>query len=138
MNKNTAIVLGVIVVLAVIGAIVYTNQGPVTPSTTDTTTSSTDTNTTGNTAGNTNGQTIPPANSPQPSAPKVVTSPSTVTSDTTAIVTGSVVPNGTFTTYWYEYGTTASYGSKTTNQLIGSGYASIAAPGYITGLPSCC
>jgi phosphodiesterase/alkaline phosphatase D-like protein len=50
------------------------------------------------------------------------------------VVVGGVVPNGAFTTYWYEYGASASLGIKSTQQNIGSGYAELAAPAYITQL----
>ena len=47
---------------------------------------------------------------------------------------GTVKPNGAFTSYWFEYGSTSALGSKTTTQSIGSGYPSIQAPAYVTGL----
>jgi phosphodiesterase/alkaline phosphatase D-like protein len=50
------------------------------------------------------------------------------------VVTGSITPNGAFTSYWYEYGISAEFGSKTSSQTLGSGYVAIAAPAYITGL----
>lgn len=70
----------------------------------------------------------------QAGAPIVTTSSNVSPSDTTAIVNGNVNPRGAFTTYWYEYGSTASLGNKTNNQIVGSGFVSISAPGYITGL----
>jgi len=68
------------------------------------------------------------------SAPIVITSQAAVPSDTAVVLTGNVTPNGAFTNYWYEYGTTANLGSKTTNQMIGSGFMTIPAPMYISGL----
>jgi phosphodiesterase/alkaline phosphatase D-like protein len=68
------------------------------------------------------------------SSPTVLTGANVVSSDTTAVVTGSVIPNGAFTTYWYEYGKTTNLGSKTSNQTVGSGYVTISAPAYIIGL----
>jgi phosphodiesterase/alkaline phosphatase D-like protein len=65
----------------------------------------------------------------------VATTASTVTpNNVSAAVFGSVVPNGAYTTYWYEYGTSANLGSKTAVQSIGSGFDTLAAPYYITGL----
>src|SRR3989338_422066 len=66
--------------------------------------------------------------------PLVVTNATVAHTDTTAVVVGTVNPNGAFTQYWYEYGTSANFGSKISNQLIGSGYTATPAPGYITGL----
>ncbi len=41
----------------------------------------------------------------------------------TATLTGSVDPKGRATTWWFEYGTTTGYGSKTTTRNAGSGAA---------------
>lgn len=71
---------------------------------------------------------------PQAGAPSATTNTSVAPTDTTAVVTGTVTPNGDFTSYWYEFGTSASLGNKTSNQNIGSGFAAIPATGYITGL----
>lgn len=75
---------------------------------------------------------------PQPGAPSVVTSASVIPSDSAAVVTGAIDPNGAFTTYWYEYGTSpdAALPLSSPRQMIGSGYASTPAFGYITGLSS--
>ena len=69
-----------------------------------------------------------------PTTPTITTDTSVVTSDTTAIESASVMPNGALTNYWYEYGITASLGNKTSLQAVGSGYEAIPAPAYITGL----
>ncbi len=85
-------------------------------------------------------QTTPPPPSPSPSvppksdAPTVETSEHVSTSDSTAVVTGRVNPNGAATKYWFEYGESTSLGSRSVAQALGSGFASIAAPTYITGL----
>lgn len=72
---------------------------------------------------------------PRPAGvPVVVTSQGVTSTDTTVVLTGSVSPNGSFTSYWYEYGSSASLGSKTTSQIIGSGFTAIPAPAFITGL----
>jgi phosphodiesterase/alkaline phosphatase D-like protein len=127
MTRNIWAGVGVIVVvLVIIGAVIYSNQNPplvsvVTPVDTYTQTSSNQTVT----------KTV---TSPQPASPNVVTSSSVIPTDTTVVVSGTVTPNGVPTNYWFEYGTTSSLGSKTTTQLIGSGYLAIPSPGYITGL----
>jgi phosphodiesterase/alkaline phosphatase D-like protein len=69
-----------------------------------------------------------------PSAPSVQTGSGSTTSNSTAAVTGSVVPNGDTTTYWYDYGETTAFGFQNDKQSIGSGYTPIATPAYITGL----
>ncbi|MBA3733185.1 hypothetical protein H0W91_02285 [Patescibacteria group bacterium] len=58
----------------------------------------------------------------------------TIPTNSSVVVTGYVTPNGSPTTYWYEYGTTNNLGLKTTVQSIGSGYVRIRTPGYITKL----
>jgi hypothetical protein len=70
----------------------------------------------------------------QPAAPTVETERNTLPSNSTAIVSGRVTPNGASTEYWYEYGESQSLGSRISPQLIGSGFTSILAPGYVTGL----
>ncbi|MDO8552992.1 MAG: hypothetical protein Q7S01_05755 [bacterium] len=82
----------------------------------------------------TDGNTNPIPSAPTASAPTVVTKADAVPSNSTAVVTGTVTPNGAATTYWYEYGVSTALGAKTASQTIGSGYQSIASPGYITGL----
>ncbi|MFA6520298.1 MAG: hypothetical protein WCT44_01670 [Candidatus Paceibacterota bacterium] len=68
--------------------------------------------------------------------PKVETSPNFSASISTALVNGLVIPNGMPTTYWFEYGTSNTLGTKTKAQAIGSSFASISTPAYITGLKS--
>ena len=67
-------------------------------------------------------------------APLVETKSDATPSDSTAIVTGRVKPNGAMSTYWFEYGETTALGSRSTKQGIGSGFSYITAPAYITGL----
>ena len=55
------------------------------------------------------------------SAPSVGTGDVTSITPTTAVLHGSVTPNGLATTWWFEFGLTTSYGSKTSNQSAGSG-----------------
>ncbi len=119
MDRTVAIILGVVAVAVVGGLVFYTVNKNGTSSPTATSTSTT---------GGNVGQTL------QPAKPFAATHIKVATTDTTAIVNGIVTPNGSFTNYWYEYGTTASLGKTTSRQMIGSGYASIEVPGYITGL----
>lgn len=121
MNTNTVLVGGVVALLVVGGLIFYVSQSA-TPPMNATSTPSTNT-----------GQVTPPAQT-QASAPSVVTDASVAPSNSTAVVTGKVTPNGAVTAYWYEYGESTSLSKKTPAQTIGSGYSDIASPGYITGL----
>jgi hypothetical protein len=67
-------------------------------------------------------------------APTATTGPVTAVGPTTASVTGSVNPNGAATSWHFEYGTTTAYGSPTASQNAGSGTASVAASGNLSGL----
>src|SRR3989344_6380700 len=67
-------------------------------------------------------------------APSVVTDRNVSPSNSTAVVTGKVTPNGAPTAYWYEYGVSATLGERTSSQSVGSGWSAIPSPGYITGL----
>ncbi|MFA5777920.1 MAG: hypothetical protein WC870_00290 [Candidatus Paceibacterota bacterium] len=69
-----------------------------------------------------------------PQAPTVKTSVDYSASISTAMVNGKVRPNGAATTYWFEYGETASLGNKTILQDIGSGFSLVSTPAYIMGL----
>src|SRR5438128_10403848 len=70
------------------------------------------------------------------SAPTASTGPVTTVGPTTATVSGSVNPNGTATTWYVEYGTSTSYGSKTAAESIGSGTSTAAISAPLTGLTS--
>ncbi len=76
---------------------------------------------------------IPPP-PPIAEAPKVETDSKATPSNSTAVVTGRVTPSGASTEYWYEYGESTALGTRTATQVLGSGFISIPAPGYITGL----
>lgn len=120
MNNNTMILGGIVAVVLVGGLVLYgtrdtTNAPPSTATSTPTTN-------------------VDPVQTRQPSIPAVATNSKADTTDTTAIVNGIVTPNGSFTSYWYEYGTTASLTNSTTRQMIGSGYVATQVPNYITGL----
>ena len=67
-------------------------------------------------------------------APTATTGPVTSVGPTTATVTGSVNPNGLATTWYVDYGTSTSYGSKTSNANAGSGTANTAVSANLTGL----
>ena len=119
MNNNTAVIGGIVVVgLLILGGIFIFTQNAAAPSGTATSTP---------TGGG-------PGAAQEPGAPRVTTSSASAPYDTTASVTGFVNPQGPFTTYWFEYGTTQNLGSKSAGQLVGSGYTTIATPAYLTGL----
>ncbi len=122
MKKNTLIVCGIIAAIAIIGIIAYANRSTeaTPPGTVATTTPSGTTDTGGTTV--------------QGSAPVVTTGAIAIPTDTTVVVSGSVIPKGSLTNYWYEIGVTPSLGSKTMTQVLGSGYSAISAPFYITEL----
>lgn len=130
MNK-TALIVGLVALVAIIGGVMYANRNnvdtsgtnatstPVTNTTYDTTTTTTTTTTTAT----------------QAIAPTVSTNSEVFPTDTTAIVNGTVNPEGALTSYRYEYGNASNnLGSKTVNQTVGSGFIQISAPAYITGL----
>jgi Fibronectin type III domain len=52
----------------------------------------------------------------------------------TAQLQGGVYPNGTDTTYWWEYGTTSAYGQTTTPNDIGPGTDPVPVSDSLTGL----
>lgn len=55
------------------------------------------------------------------SAPTVATGQASSIAPTSARLNGAVTPNGLATTWHFDYGTTTSYGSKTSNHSAGSG-----------------
>lgn len=127
MNKNTVVIVGIIAIVVVGGLVLYFfNNGSPVPDNSATSTPITN--------GSTTPPTPTPPSQPQAGAPVSVTNDRSTPSDTTVVVTGKVTPNGAFTNYWYEYGTTTSFGKKIANGMIGSGFVAISAPGYITGL----
>lgn len=68
------------------------------------------------------------------SAVEAVTSAATNVTLTSATLNGSVNPFGHATTWYFEYGTTTSYGTKTPLQSAGSGTSSISVSANVTGL----
>jgi hypothetical protein len=67
-------------------------------------------------------------------APTATTGPVTSVGPTTATVSGSVNPNGTATSWFVEFGTTTSYGSKTTAVNAGSGTSATTIAATLTSL----
>lgn len=122
MNNNTMVISGVIVLLLVGGLIVYSSQkGALTSSDVSTTTPKiTDT------AG--------PPEVQKAGTPIVITSTLVIASNSMAVVTGKVVPNGAQTSYWYEYGNTNALGARTGTQSVGGGYINVSTPAIISGL----
>jgi hypothetical protein len=66
--------------------------------------------------------------------PFVETEPASAVEETTATLNGVVNPNGAETKYYFEYGTTTSYGSKTAEVSAGSGISNVEVSKAITGL----
>ena len=124
MNNNYIIGI-VLLVLLIIGGLWYTFSAK-TADTGIATTTTTVLNDNTDNAGN--------VTLPQATLPIAITNTLVSPSGATAVVNGSVKPNGAFTSYWYEYGVSTDLGSKTANQTMGSGFVSIQAPGYITNL----
>ncbi|MCR4281386.1 MAG: hypothetical protein NUV88_03590 [Candidatus Kaiserbacteria bacterium] len=124
MNQN--LIIGILAVLVILGGGYFLlNANKAAPGTDTTTTPAPTDNST-------------PAPSPTPgasaTAPRVVTNSGVSPSNSTAVVTGTVTPNGAQTSYWYEYGESTTLGGKTSSQAVGSGWSAIPSPGYITGL----
>jgi hypothetical protein len=68
--------------------------------------------------------------------PKAITEPATAVKATEATLNGKVNPEGSATTYWFEYGETTSYGTKIplTPESVGSGTSNVAVNQTPTGL----
>ena len=66
--------------------------------------------------------------------PAVVTSEATGVTTSAATLHGSVNPFGVASTYHFEYGPTTAYGSSTTPQPAGSGYAAVPVSAALEGL----
>ena len=70
-----------------------------------------------------------------PAAPiEVVTQPASNVHSTEATLNGTVNPNGATTSYYFEYGPTTAYGTKTSEVGAGSGWTDVNASTTITGL----
>jgi len=69
-----------------------------------------------------------------PSEPSVNTDAATSVTTNSATLNGTVNPNGASTTYYFEYGTTTSYGLTTTVTEAGSGTSAVSGNVGISGL----
>ena len=75
-----------------------------------------------------------PAVRRRPQRPSAITGPVTSVGPATATLTGTVNPNGQATTWYFEYGTSTSYGTRTANVSAGSGTANTAVSASVSGL----
>ena len=69
-----------------------------------------------------------------PAKPTVSTGAAKSVTYNSAVLTGTVNPNGQPTTYYFQYGTTTTYGSQTAPVSVGAGRSSVAASVTATGL----
>lgn len=67
-------------------------------------------------------------------SPSVETLPASAIGETGATLNGKINPNGLETKYFFEYGTTTSYGSKTAEISAGSGSSAVEKSQVISGL----
>jgi hypothetical protein len=67
-------------------------------------------------------------------APQVVTGAATNATLTSATLNGTVDPSGRATTWYFEYGTSTSYGAKTTAKEAGSGTGAVNVSAAVSGL----
>lgn len=67
-------------------------------------------------------------------APLATTTAATSVTATAATLNGTVNPNGLATTYYFQWGTTTSYGTNTTSASAGSGTSTLSFSEPITGL----
>jgi hypothetical protein len=74
------------------------------------------------------------ASTASPQCTPGLTAPASDVAASGATLNGVVVPDGTDTTYTFEYGTTASYGTSTTVADAGSGLAPVLVQAQLTGL----
>ncbi len=71
---------------------------------------------------------------PSATAPAVTTKAATNLTAASARLNGTVNPNGLATTYYFEYGTSTTYGSKTAAATAGSGKRTIGVSATVSGL----
>ncbi len=67
-------------------------------------------------------------------APAAITGPVSAVGPTSATASGTVNPGGRSTSWYFEYGTTTSYGKRTSSRSAGSGSANIQVSASLTGL----
>jgi hypothetical protein len=77
-----------------------------------------------------------PASAASPAAPAASTAAATNVAQSSATANGTVNPNGTDTSYYFQYGTTTSYGSSSPSTSAGSGSADVPVSASLTGLAS--
>jgi phosphodiesterase/alkaline phosphatase D-like protein len=87
-----------------------------------------------NIGGTRNGTDTTFATLPLAVTPAVTTAGATAITSTGMQLNGSVNPNGTATTYHFDYGTTTGYGQSTANQNAGSGGSAVAVNAVVGGL----
>lgn len=124
---NKTIIIGILALVLIGGGVIYAvnNNSNVEP------------NTDGTTTPNPSPTPTPtPTPNPVPGKPAVTTDTIVSPTASTAIMNGRVNPNGAITSYWFEYGTTSEGNIRTPAQVLGSGYANIPTPAFITGLTS--
>ncbi len=132
MQQKNAWIIGIIlVVIAVIVLFYFSAKAPVETSTSgtgDTTATSTTSELGTNTV-----DTTAPAGTAGKKPVVTVTGFASVTNNT-AIVVGTVIPEGSKTTYWFQYGPTLNFGSSTEENMVPAGTATVGAAAYIKGL----
>ncbi len=129
MNNNQGVLIGAVIVIVVLIAGYFIWKGPTTSDTSLTATSTPTDSTGGVSVGSGS-----PVVGRTPGKATIVTGPHAIVSSSQAFVDGTITPNGTPTTYWYEYGLTSTLGSALPPQNIGSGYFAVAAPAVIGSL----
>ena len=67
-------------------------------------------------------------------APTAITGPVSAVGPTSATASGTVNPNGQSTSWHFEYGTSTTYGKKTSSRSAGSGTANVQVSGALTAL----
>ena len=77
---------------------------------------------------------VPAAATAAPARPEVISGPAANVGQSTATLTGRVNPNERETTYFFEYGTTALYGTTTPAASAGAGNRRVAVTADIGGL----
>jgi hypothetical protein len=66
--------------------------------------------------------------------PTAITGPVSAVGTTSATASGTVNPNGQSTSWYFEYGTSTSYGRRTASRSAGSGTNNVQVSGALTGL----
>jgi hypothetical protein len=78
----------------------------------------------------------PASAAPAAAAPTATTGSAANIAQSSATVNGTVNPNGTDTTYYFQYGPTTSYGSNTASTSAGAGTSDAPVSANLTGLAS--